>query len=125
MITNYSVRKVLLRELARCLALFTNMHTLKLDHTITTFGFKVDEPITYGFGPYKSFPQIRSIMLPGNCRSLLKYVPGARYVYFREPQETLGPLLPNFATCCPLLENISFAIPSTLTVLPNFSLSIH
>jgi hypothetical protein len=123
MITNYCVRKVL-RELGRCLALFPNMHTLKLDHTITTFGL-VDQPITYGFGPYKSFPQIRSIMLPGNCRSLLKYVPGARYVYFREPQKALGPLLPDFAACCPLLENILFAIPSKLTVLPNFPLSIH
>lgn len=123
MIKNYCVRNVL-RELARCLALFPNMHTLKLDHTITTVAL-VDQAITYGFGRHKSFPQIRSILLPRNCNGLLKWVPGARYVYFREPQQTMGPWLPNFSACCPLLENIEFFIPSKLTVLPNFSLSIN
>jgi hypothetical protein len=100
------------------------MHTLKLDHTMTTVAL-VDQAITYGFGRHKSFPQIRSIMLPANCSSLLKYVPGARYVYFRGPRKAGGAWSLNFAACCPLLENIFLSIPSQLMVLPKFSLCIH
>ena len=118
MIKDYHIRNIL-RELARCLALFPNMHTLKLDHTITTVGL-VDKAMTYGFGRHMSFPQIRSIMLPGNCSALLKCVPGARHVYFRESQSMIGPWLPNFAADFPLLKNILFVIPSKLTGLRIF-----
>lgn len=118
MIEDYHVRNVL-RELARCIAIFQNVHTLKLDITISTVA--LDQAITYGFGRYKSFPQIRSITLPSNCDYLLRYVPSARDVHFiRSSTVQTEAWFLELAACCPLLENICLSIPSSIGVLPIF-----
>lgn len=120
MIEDYHVRNVL-RELGRCLAIFPNVHTLKLDHTISTV--PLDQAITYGFGRHKSFPQIRAITLRPNCDSLLRYgyVPSARYIYFIGPKERQPEAgLLGLGACCPLLENIRLCVPSNIAVLPIF-----
>ena len=113
-IGSYFARNVL-RELARCLAMFPNLHTLKLDLSIDG----LDRAITYGFSPYKSFPQIRSVIMPTACYDLLKYCPGVRYVY-NVRQKVLSDhdafILADF---CPLIENICFQIPSTVELLPS------
>ena len=59
MIGNHCIRDVLLK-LARCLAMFPNLQVFRLDHTERK-SFHINQAITYyGFGRYKSFPQIRS-----------------------------------------------------------------
>lgn len=123
MIEDYHVRNVL-RELARCLAIFPNMHTLKLDLRISSLAF--DQVITYGFGRHKSFPQIRSITLPPHCESLLRYVPSARDVHFmRSSPRYFEVRLLEIAACCPLLENICLSVPSNIMVLLVSSLPIY
>lgn len=77
MIGDHSTTNVV-QELARCLAIFPNMHTFKLNHTKLTFSLR--EAIIYGFKHCKAFPQIRSITVP---IFLLKYFPGARDVHIR------------------------------------------
>jgi hypothetical protein len=116
MVKDYCTRNIL-RELARCLAIFPNVHTLKLDLSITAVA-SLEQYITYGFGRHKSLPQICSIMLPRNCNALLKYVPGVRYVHFKEQEQThFESWFLDFAACCPLLENICLSIPLYITVL--------
>jgi len=78
MIGDHCVKKVV-QELARCLAIFPNMHTFELNHTKLTV--PLGEAITYGFRLCKTFPQIRSIIVTTDCESLLKYFPGARQVH--------------------------------------------
>jgi hypothetical protein len=79
MIGNYCTRDVL-RELARCLAIFPNLQVFRLDHTARRAFRKlhINQAITYGFGRYKPFPQIRSITIPGACYALQKYFPNAQ-----------------------------------------------
>ena len=90
MIKNHRVRNVL-QELARCLAIFPNVHTLmiKMDHDKMPT-FVLDQVINSSFGRYKSFPQIRSIIVPLSCTTLLKYMLGARSVRFIRRRGILG-----------------------------------
>jgi len=57
MLGEYSVKNVV-QELARCLAIFPNLHTLKLNHTQVAIA--LCPAIHFGFHRFKSFPQIRS-----------------------------------------------------------------
>jgi len=125
MIGDYCVRNVL-QELARCLGIFPNVHTLKLDHKIPPVTFKLDQAISYAFRHHKSFPQIRVVTLPPNCVFFLRYLPSVRYFYFIGPREHQyeGRLL-EVGPCCPLLENIRLSFPSNIEVLAIFSLSIR
>ena len=116
MIKNHCIRNVL-RELARCLAIFPNVHTLmiRLHHTMSTLA--LHKAINSCFRRHKSFPQIRSVLVPLDCTALLKYVPGVRYVRFVSARKYMGDVqFPDFATCCPLLENISLLVPSGFQV---------
>ena len=125
MIGDYCVRNVL-RELARCLEIFPNVHTLKLDLNHKISPVTLDQVITFGFGRHKSFPQIRSVTLSPDCESLLKYVPNVRYIYPIGPRKhQLEGRLLEFSTCCPLLENLCLSVPSIIGVLPIFPLSIR
>ena len=123
MIGDYCVKNVL-GELARCLDIFPNVHTLKLDHQMSPV--TLDRAITYGFGRHKSFPQIRFVTLRPECVSFLSYLPGVRYFYFIAPKASRfeGRLL-ELGPCCPLLENICVSVPSIFAVLAIFSLSIR
>lgn len=115
-VEDHHVRNVL-RELTRCLAIFPNMHTLKLDLKIPAHPF--DQVITYGFGRHKSFPQIRSITLRSYCcASLLRFVPNVRNIYFIAPKESQPEShLLAYASCCPRLENIRILVPFNFTQL--------
>ena len=115
MIGDHCVKNVV-QELARCLAIFPNLHTFKFNHTKLTVS--LDEATSYGFRPYEAFPQIRSITVPTDCEYLLIYFPGARRVHI------IGSLpvqsdnrVSFFATHCPLMENISLSIPSRVEFL--------
>jgi hypothetical protein len=79
MIGNHCIRDVL-RELARCLAMFPNLQVLRLDHTERKAfrRVRINQAITYGFGRYKSFPQIRSVTIPEACYASQKYFPNAQ-----------------------------------------------
>jgi len=106
----------------RCLAIFPNAHTLKLDLKISTDEVALNRIITYGFGQHKSFPQIRSIAFPPHCDPLLKYFPSARDVHFIRSTTShwFESRVLELAACCPLLENICLSVPSNLGVPPIF-----
>ncbi|KIM45472.1 hypothetical protein M413DRAFT_442140 [Hebeloma cylindrosporum] len=80
MIGNHCIRDVL-RELARCLALFPNLEVFRMDH-IKRGPYRrklhINQAITYGFDRYKSFPQIRSVRIPRSCYIMQKYFPNAQ-----------------------------------------------
>jgi len=109
MIGDYSVGNVL-QELARCLAIFPNVHTFKLNNTKLTSPIR--QAITRGFSHCKAFPQIRSVTVPKECRSLLKYFPGARHVHIIGSAQFLSAYSASILACCPFMENISLFIPS-------------
>jgi len=106
-------------ELARCLTTFPNAHTLKLHHPQLTVA--LEQAITQWFGGDNRFPQIRSLIIPEDCYSLLKYCPGVRYVHtIGQGSETAltkygASILVDY---CPLIENMCLAIPATVESLP-------
>jgi hypothetical protein len=108
----------LFRELARCLEKFPNVHTLRVKpyHSSPTV---MNRAITYGFGHYKRFPQIRSIIIPLEYYGLLKYCPGVRYVHSVGAEQILSDdyAASILADCCPLMENICLPIPSLVKLL--------
>ncbi|KIM42036.1 hypothetical protein M413DRAFT_27563 [Hebeloma cylindrosporum] len=116
-IKSHCIRRVL-RELARCIAMFPNLHTLmiKMSNNAMT-PLALDLTINSSFGPYESFPQIRSIIIQQECNALLKYMSGARYIrfetsgaYYHMSDQQLRAL--DFATCVPLLEDLCVFLPS-------------
>jgi len=86
MLGDCSVKNVV-GELARCLAIFPNLHTLKLNHVKVAVA--LCPTIYFGFGRFKPFPQIRSIAVPTHCNSLLEYFPGARRIYTMFPASSI------------------------------------
>ncbi|CAA7267730.1 unnamed protein product [Cyclocybe aegerita] len=74
----YSVRPVL-DELARCLALFTNLHTITLDMRI---GIQTGQkhPVPGTFDKYQ-YPQIKTVYLGFSASYILPSCPEARQIY--------------------------------------------
>ena len=107
MIGDYSVGNVL-QELARCLAIFPNVHTFKLNNTQLTN--LLCQAITRGFSHCNTFPQIRSVTVPKYCGSLLKSFPGVRYVRITGSAQGLSAYSASILACGPLIEHISFSI---------------
>lgn len=123
MIGDYSVGPVL-QELARCLAIFPNVHTFKLSYTQVTMLLR--QAITRVFSHCKAFPQIHSITVPKECISLVKYFPGARRVnIIGESRQALSAYNTSILACCPLMENISLVIPSSVELFPSFFIPLH
>lgn len=116
MIGEYAVRNVV-GELMRCLAIFPNVHTFKVNYTPLTILLR--EAITRGFSHCKVFPQIRSITVPKECPSLLKYFPGARHVHLIGSAQRLSAHIASLLACCPLMEHISLFIPSCVELFPS------
>jgi len=108
MIGAYSVGNVL-QELTRCLAIFPNVHTFKLNNTQLTGLLR--QAITRGFSHCKAFPQIRSVTVPKECGFLLKYFPGARHVRIIGPAQGLYAYSASILACGPLIEHISLSMP--------------
>ncbi|KIM45480.1 hypothetical protein M413DRAFT_341656 [Hebeloma cylindrosporum] len=116
MIADYSVKSVI-QELTRCLALFPNMHTFKLNHAKLTAPLK--QCITHAFST-QAFPQIRSVAVPEGCTSLLKHFPLARHVYLVGATYIQSDYKASIlAAHCPLTENISLFIPSRVESFSN------
>ena len=99
-----------LQELTRCLAIFPNVHTFKLNNTQLTN--LLCQAITRGFSHCKTFPQIRSVTVPKYCGSLLKSFPGARHVRITGSAQDLSAYNASILACGPLIEHISLSIPS-------------
>ena len=79
--------------------------------------------IQFGFGRFKSFPQIRAITVPEDWNSLLEYFPIARRVCIIGSPQVLSEGRVSFlATRCPLMENISLLIPDTVELFSSPSI---
>jgi len=77
----------------------------------------LEQAITQWFGGDNCFPQIRSLIIPGDCYSLLKYCPSVRYVHTigKGSESALTKYGASIlADYCPLIENMCLAIPATL-----------
>jgi len=102
--------KDVLRELARCLVIFPNVHTLRLDYSRLTVPYNLD--IMSAFSYSTPLPQLRSIIIPQDCNALLRCYPGKRNVHIIGSKQALSKDNALFlATYCPKMENIVWVSP--------------
>jgi len=99
-IDDYSIGAVL-AELARCLSLFSNLHTVQIDVTSNTGRF-VRKIFEQAFKKY-TYPQIRNVFVMSLSQSLIASCPEARYISFT-PRWALKSYLQIIIDNCPRLE---------------------
>ncbi|KDR68728.1 hypothetical protein GALMADRAFT_146075 [Galerina marginata CBS 339.88] len=104
-IKDYSSHSVL-EELARCMAVFPNLHTVKLLVLVDPLNAFDTEKI---FAKH-SYPQIRTAMVSTRGFPLLRSCPGVQFAYSTEDCKT-GHLTRVMLHSCPLLQNLYLDVP--------------
>ncbi|KAF8816621.1 hypothetical protein BYT27DRAFT_7333267 [Phlegmacium glaucopus] len=99
-IGEYSINTV--AELARCLSLFSNLHTVQIDVTISS-GRSLGRVFERTFKKY-SYPQIRNVFVMFFNQSLIASCPEARHIGFTRRWALLPSLLQTIIDHCPRLE---------------------
>ncbi|KAF8811083.1 hypothetical protein BYT27DRAFT_7185056, partial [Phlegmacium glaucopus] len=91
--------KMVVAELARCLSLFSNLHTIQIDVT----SFSKRRVFERTFKKY-SYPQIRNVFLMYSSESLLASCPKARRIGFTLGWTIPGSFLYRMVDNCPRFE---------------------
>ena len=110
-IGEYSAKTVL-PELARCLSLFQNLHTVQIDVDFISRRSPLMEIFEQTFKKY-SYPQIRNVFIMPLSSSFVASCPQVRRAGFTRNCSMLFPLLKIILHNCPhleVLEDIGFII---------------
>lgn len=102
-IGEYSIKNVL-AELARCLNLFSNLHTVQIDLKYSSQRSFSSTNIFEQTFKKRSYPQIRNVFLTSSTASFAASCPQARCIGFRRQWMEDGPYLRTMMDNCPHLE---------------------